>query len=222
MELLEGPPEPGGVAGPASALECRWLGRVPYARGHALQQQLLEQRIAGRLPDQLLLLEHEEIVTLGRRTPPGSWAELGIETLAVERGGEATWHGPGQLVGYPLLALPEGRRDLHRYLRDLEQVLIDTLADFGLRAGRKAGFTGVWLRDTKLCSIGVAVRRWVTWHGFSLNVRNDLNRLQGFPSCGLSANSMGRLCDLIELPADDPLLARAVARHFANWAADWH
>jgi lipoyl(octanoyl) transferase len=220
MELLLGPPEP-RTAGPEAPLECRWLGRLAYAQGHALQQRVLEQRSAGNLPDQLLLLEHEEIVTLGRRTPPGPWAELAMPTLPVERGGEATWHGPGQLVGYPILALPEGRRDLHRYLRHLEQVLIDALAELGLKADRRVGFTGVWIGDVKVCSIGVAVRRWVTWHGFALNVHNDLSRLRGFPSCGLAAGSMGRISDLVTIPAEDPLLARLVATHFARRASTW-
>ena len=109
--LLPGPPDEdpvssAGGAGPAALLECRWLGRMGYAQGHSLMQRVLLQRLEGRLPDQLLLLEHDEIVTLGRRTAPGPWESLPVPTLEVERGGEATWHGPGQLVGYPLLALP--------------------------------------------------------------------------------------------------------------------
>jgi lipoyl(octanoyl) transferase len=227
--LLDGPPpgEPGGVcAEPAAgaapgALECRWLGSLGYGAGHALMQRVLAQRLEDRVPDQLLLLEHDEIVTLGRRTAPGSWESLSVPTLEVERGGEATWHGPGQLVGYPILALPPQRRDLHRYLRDLEQVLIEALAEVGLPAERRPGFTGVWVGAQKLCSIGVAVRRWVTWHGFSLNVCNDLSRLEGFASCGLAPGSMGRVSDRVPVPGDDALLARCVARHFARWHASW-
>jgi lipoate-protein ligase B len=192
-----------------------------YAEGHALMQRVLVQRLEDRVPDQLLLLEHDEIVTLGRRTGSGPWESLAVPTLEVERGGEATWHGPGQLVGYPILALPPQRRDLHRYLRDLEQVLIDALAELGLPAERRPGLTGVWVGARKLCSIGVAVRRWVTWHGFSLNVCNDLSRLEGFASCGLAPGSMGRVSDRVPVPADDALLARSVARHFARWHASW-
>lgn len=229
LELLDGPPRPGPppaaraegeLPGPGG-LECRWLGRMGYAAGHALMQAVLAWRLEGRLPDQLLLLEHDEVVTLGRRTAPGPWESLSVPTLEVERGGEATWHGPGQLVGYPILALPPGRRDLHRYLRDLEQVLIETLLPLGLNPGRRPGFTGVWVGEHKLASIGVAVRRWVTWHGFSLNVRNDLARLGGFDSCGLAPGTMGRVLDRVPVPAGDPLLARAVAAEFARWRSSW-
>lgn len=196
------------------ALEVRRLGRVSYREARALQEELLTERIAGRVSDQLLLVEHSPVVTLGRRTPVAEWHHLDVEVVEVERGGEATWHGPGQLVGYPVVALPEGRRDLHRYLRDLEQVVIEVLAGLGLEAGRREGWTGVWVGELKLCSIGVAVRRWVAWHGFALNVSCDLSGFEGFSPCGLQSAVMGRVTDLAEVPATDPLLLGAAEAAF--------
>ena len=208
--------EGGATTAPALGpeLEVRRLGRVAYAEARALQEELLAQRVAGQVPDQLLLVEHPPVVTLGRRTPAAEWSHLGVEVVEVERGGEATWHGPGQLVGYPVVALPEGRRDLHRYLRDLEQVVIDVLAGLGLEAGRREGWTGVWVGEQKLCSIGVAVRRWVAWHGFALNVTCDLGGFRGFAPCGLQSAVMGRVADLADVPPKDPLLMDAAEAAF--------
>ncbi len=195
-------------------LVVRRLGRLGYGEARALQERLLTERIAGRVADQLLLVEHPPVITLGRRTPASEWSHLDVEVVEVERGGEATWHGPGQLVGYPVVALPEGRRDLHRYLRDLEQVVIELLAELGIAAGRRAGWTGVWAGERKLCSIGVAVRRWVAWHGFALNVTCDLDGFRGFAPCGLESAVMGRVADLAVLPEGDPLLETAAEAAF--------
>ncbi|MHC4375599.1 MAG: lipoyl(octanoyl) transferase LipB [Planctomycetota bacterium] len=210
--------EGGTTSAPALGpeLEVRRLGRVGYREARALQEELLTERIAGRVPDQLLLVEHPPVVTLGRRTPAAEWGHLGVEVVEVERGGEATWHGPGQLVGYPVVALPEGRRDLHRYLRDLEQVVIQILTGLGLEAGRREGWTGVWVGEQKLCSIGVAVRRWVAWHGFALNVSCDLAGFRGFAPCGLQSAVMGRVADLARIPAEDPLLLEAAEAAFRS------
>lgn len=185
-----------------------------YTQARALQEQLLIERIDEQVPDQLLLVEHPPVVTLGRRTPKSQWEHLGVEVVEVERGGEATWHGPGQLVGYPVVALPEGRRDLHRYLRDLEQVVIEVLSELELDAGRRDGWTGVWVGEQKLCSIGVAVRRWVAWHGFALNVSCDLSGFRGFAPCGLEASVMGRVSDLAAVPDGDALLMGAAEKAF--------
>lgn len=207
------------MGAPTPQLEVVRVGRIGYAAGHALQLARLEERVAGRVPDGLLLLEHDEVVTLGRGTPPEGFgadelAARGVPVVSVERGGEATWHGPGQLVAYPILALPEGRRDLHRYLRELEQVVIDLLLELGLAAERRAGLTGVWVGARKLCSIGVAVRRWVTWHGVSLNVSNELGTFGSFRACGLEPGVMTRVRDHAAVPPGDPLLAGAFERHF--------
>ncbi|MDF1799114.1 MAG: lipoyl(octanoyl) transferase LipB [Planctomycetota bacterium] len=197
-------------------LEVRDLGRLGYAEAHRLQQELVEERLSGGAPDRLLLVEHDPVVTVGRSPRSESRAELeallaGLDcpVVEVERGGEATWHGPGQLVAYPLQLLGEGRRDLHAYLRDLEQVVIRTLAAFGVEGRREPGLTGVWIGPQKVASIGVAVRRWVTWHGIALNLTNDLAGFRRFHPCGLDAGLMTRLAD--HVPAGTVARADALA-----------
>lgn len=177
----------------ARALEVRRLGRTRYEDAHRLQQELLAARAEDRCADTLLVTEHEDVVTLGRKSPAGDAAGVDMPVVAVERGGEATWHGPGQVVLYPIVFLPEGRRDLHAWLRGLEQVVIDAMADFGVQGGRVEGYTGVWIGGRKACSIGVAVRRWVAWHGLALNVHADLSRFAGFNPCGLDHRVMTNL-----------------------------
>ena len=155
-------------------LDVQRLGRRSYEEAYALQQSLLERRIAGEARDTLVLVEHEPVVTVGRGADPAELEGLDLPVVAVERGGEATYHGPGQVVAYPIYALPEERRDLHRYLRDLEEVVLRVLAEVELEGHRVEGKTGVWIDDRKVASIGVAVRRWVAWHGLALNVHTDL------------------------------------------------
>jgi len=168
------------------------LGLVPYAQGLALQRRLARARIEGRLDrDALLLLEHPPVVTLGR----GSRAEHvlraeGIDVVEVERGGDVTYHGPGQLVGYPILDLRHHRQDLHWYLRTLEQALIEGLALLGVPAERNPGYTGVWTSGRKIASIGVHVKQWVTWHGFALNVTTDLGAFDRIVPCGIPGVEM--------------------------------
>jgi len=200
-----------------SVLDVRRLGRTRYLDAHALQQELVEQRIAGDVGDLLLLTEHEPVITIGRGTPADERRLLGasgIEVVEVERGGEATYHGPGQLVAYPILALPPERRDLHRYLRDLEEVVIGVLGEFGLEGTRRPGLTGVWLGERKVCSIGVAVRRWVTWHGLALNLHTDLEPFRRFHPCGLAPAVMTRLADHVELPPTNLLGEVLLVKHF--------
>ena len=147
-----------------------------------------------------------------RRSPEGDTADVPFPVVTIGRGGEATYHGPGQLVAYPILALPEGRRDLHRYLRDLEGAVIDAIGALGAEGRREEGKTGVWVGDRKICSIGVAVRRWVTWHGLALNVTTDLEAFQSFSPCGLSPEVMTNLGEALgggAPPAD--LMERAKA-----------
>ncbi len=195
-------------------LEVRRLGRTTYAAAHALQQELVEQRIEERIPDQLLLTEHEPVITVGRGSAQALAETHGVPIVSVERGGDATWHGPGQLVAYPIVRLGPERRDLHRYLRDLEEVVIRMLAEHGLCGSRKPGLTGVWLGEKKICSLGVAVRRWVAWHGFALNLSNDLHVFQDFRPCGLDPGVMTRLADHGDLPMADLLLEGSAARNF--------
>ncbi|MBK7642173.1 MAG: lipoyl(octanoyl) transferase LipB [Planctomycetes bacterium] len=187
--------------GLAPLLEVRRLGRTRYEDAHALQEALVGARVDGHVSDTLLFTEHEPVVTLGRGSPPGDAAGSGLRVVEIERGGEATWHGPGQIVGYPIRLLPEGQRDLHAYLRDLEEVVIRALGDFGVVGGRVEGKTGVWVQGRKLCSIGVAVRRWVTWHGFALNVHADLSDFRRFKPCGLDPALMANLDEFADVPA---------------------
>jgi lipoyl(octanoyl) transferase len=167
-------------------------GRVPYANALAWQEQLVAERLAGA-PDALLLLEHPPVYTLGRGADPRFLGDAGdgaIDVVRVGRGGQVTYHGPGQLVGYPILALRRHRLDVHWYVRTLEQALIDTLGDLGIGAVRREGLTGVWVGERKIASIGVAIRRWVTWHGFALNVGPDLGGFAAIVPCGIAGVRM--------------------------------
>lgn len=217
MQPVDDGARSGAAGDPSRAkppLEVRRLGRLSYAAAHALQEELLAARIEGRIPDQLLLLEHEPVITLGRGGEPGPAEVGGVPVLSVERGGDATYHGPGQLVVYPILMLEEERRDLHRYLRDLEEVVIGVLAGLCVAGSRKPGLTGVWVGERKICSLGVAVRRWVAWHGLALNVHTDLAAFHAFRPCGLDPRVMTRVSDHAPVPAEDPLLEAAAERHF--------
>lgn len=175
-----------------SRLDVAWLGQVPYGEALELQRRLALDRIAGRLAeDRLLLLEHPPVVTLGRTAQPAHLLQSdGLDVFEVERGGDVTYHGPGQLVGYPILHLAGFRQDLHWYLRTLEQALIDALEMLGIGAQRRAGFTGVWIGERKIASIGVHVKQWVTWHGFALNVSTDLHGFDRIVPCGIPGVEM--------------------------------
>lgn len=185
-------------------LEVRRLGRVSYADGLALQEELVAARRAGEIRDTLVLLEHPHVITLGSSSDAShvllDEAErrlMGIELFDTGRGGDVTYHGPGQLVGYPILDLKPDRKDLHRYVRDLETSLIRLLAGYGLAAGRKDGLTGVWVADEKVAAIGVRVSSgWITSHGFALNVNTDLRYFGSIVPCGIrdgGVTSMQRL-----------------------------
>jgi lipoate-protein ligase B len=164
-------------------------GRVPYDRALDWQRTLAQARIDGRLEhDVLLLLEHPPVVTLGRTAREAHVLRSdGLDVVAVERGGDVTFHGPGQLVGYPIFDLrgPPYRQDLHWYLRTLEDALIVALAELGIPAERNAGYTGVWTGGRKIASIGIHVKQWVTWHGFALNVTTDLSHFDRIVPCGI-------------------------------------
>jgi len=170
-------------------MNARWLGRVSFADALALQEQLVVAKRANHaLADELLLLEHDPVYTIGR-TPDQS-SLRGAEHLPhplfpINRGGQATYHGPGQLVGYPIIDLRRCGQDLHRYLRWLEDLLVETLAETGITAGTRNGLTGVWVEDRKIASIGVGVRHWITMHGFALNVGGDLSPFGQIVPCGI-------------------------------------
>ncbi len=174
-------------------LEVSRAGVVEYERATAWQSALVERRLAGG-GDALLLLEHPPVYTLGRGGDPrflGLAAAGSIPIVRTGRGGQVTYHGPGQLVGYPILDLRHHRQDVHWYVRELEQVLIDALAEFGIAAGRVDGLTGVWVAGCrKIASIGVGIRRWVTWHGFALNVGGDLGAFLAITPCGIDGVEM--------------------------------
>ncbi|MGH7701822.1 MAG: lipoyl(octanoyl) transferase LipB [Gemmatimonadales bacterium] len=174
------------------------LGLRPYGETLELQRELAGRRAAGAIGNDLLLLvEHDPVITLGRGSKPESLPvprqeleRLGVAVFEVERGGDVTFHGPGQLVGYPILDLGGHRRDLHWYLRQLEAALIGGLAGLGIEAERHPGFTGVWTRGRKIVSIGIHVRQWVTFHGFALNVTTDLQRFELIVPCGIRGVEM--------------------------------
>ena len=199
----------------ATGLAIDW-GVRPYAEVHALQESLVEQRAEGRIPNLLLTGEHEAVITLGRKTKDAFPAAGDVPVVEVERGGEATYHGPGQLVAYPIVHLTEARRDLHRFQRDLEEIGIRVCEDLGLEAGRIAGKTGVWTEGRKVMSLGIAVRRWVTWHGVALNVTTDLAPFRLFNPCGLDGSVMTSLSERLGRDPGMPLVRSLLVRHASS------
>ncbi len=176
-------------------LEVRRIGVVPYAEALAMQRALVEARRAGSVGDLLLLLQHPPVITLGVKgdggranvvVAPERLAELGIEVHETGRGGDVTYHGPGQIVGYPILDLRPDRCDAHRYVRDLEDVMIRTCAAYGLEAGRVAGLTGTWIGAAKIGAIGVRLARWITSHGFAFNVSTNMEHFRLIVPCGIA------------------------------------
>jgi lipoyl(octanoyl) transferase len=202
-------------------LQVIQLGLAPYAETLARQRELAAARIDGRIGDVLLLCEHPPVVTLGR-TAKSEHIHVplpaGVDLFEVERGGDVTFHGPGQLVGYPIVDLTQHRRDLHWYLRELEGTLIDALATFGIAAKRRAGLTGVWTdADRKIASIGVHARQWVTWHGFALNVTTNLSYFDLMVPCGIQGVDMTSMArERPDLGIDVPTAAAAVTSAFAD------
>lgn len=196
------------------------LGRdASFEAAWGLQHLLVERRARGEIPDTLVLAEHEPVVTLGRGTRARPPADLALPLFEIERGGEATYHGPGQLTGYPILALEGRRRDLRRYLRDLEDVLIQALEGLGVAgADRNPPHTGVWVGARKVASIGVAVRGWVTYHGFALNVATDLAPFRRFRPCGLDGRVMTSVAEIlgrsVAMAPVRSIVARCVGERF--------
>lgn len=184
------------------------LGLMAYGEALTLQHALREERLAGRIPDTLLLVEHPPTVTLGRRSQPeellldrGALAAMGYGVFEVERGGKATYHGPGQIVGYPIVSVREAGLSVPRYVGLLEQTVIDYLAGLGLKAERRPGYPGVWVRGRKIAAVGVHLKRWVSMHGFALNLAPDLSRFQAIVPCGIAgAEVTSVLAELGEAP----------------------
>lgn len=205
--------------------EVRRLGRMPYAEALTLQRELAEERRAGRIGDVLLLVEHPHVLTLGVRGDGGrSHILASAETLTTlnvalhetGRGGDITYHGPGQIVGYPIIDLKPDRCDVHRYVRDLEEVLIRVAMDHGIQAGRLSGLTGVWVGGEKLAAIGVRIARWITSHGFALNVTTDLDFFKLIVPCGIGDRGVTSLAALLGRPVDLRAVEDQVVEHFAE------
>jgi lipoyl(octanoyl) transferase len=200
----------------------RRLGRVPYADGLDLQARLVADRQAGRIPDTLLLLEHDPVFTLGRNAraehvlfPEAELRARGFEVFETGRGGDVTYHGPGQVVGYPILDLAPDRCDVHRYVRDLEEVMIRTCRDYGVAAARVAGMTGAWVGEEKIGAIGVRIARWVTSHGFAFNVANETAPFGLIVPCGIRGRGVTSLERLLGEPVSLDSVMDRLAPHVA-------
>lgn len=206
-----------------SDCEVRDLGRTGYAEAFELQRRLVEQRKRDEIPDQLLFVEHPHVITLGRNgrldhlLASGEVLErAGVSFHETNRGGDVTYHGPGQIVGYPILDLREWKRDVVAYVRTLEQVIIDALDEFGVQGSREAGATGVWVDGAKIAAIGVHISRWVTSHGFALNVNTDLNYFRYIVPCGLTrpVTSLFALGKMVAREQMQAALIRAFSERF--------
>src|SRR3954471_18389664 len=199
------------------------LGRRPYGEVLALQRQIAAERIAGQREDTLVLVEHEPVITLGRSSKDAHLLAdaailkaRGVDLFEIERGGDVTFHGPGQLVGYPIIDLSQHKQDLHWYLRQLEQVLIDALSEFGIEGSRVEKYTGVWVGDRKIASIGVHARSWVTWHGFALNVSTQLSYFDLIVPCGIPGVRMTSIAGELGAAVSLSHVGEVVADHFGR------
>jgi len=206
-------------------LDVRHLGTVPYGEALDMQNVLAAERRHGRIGDLLLLLQHPHVLTLGARgdggrshilATPARLSELGVAVFETGRGGDVTYHGPGQLVGYPILDLQPDRCDVHKYVRNVEDVLIRTVADYGIQAGRIAGLTGVWVGHEKIAAIGIRISRWITSHGFAFNVSTDLDYFRLIVPCGIGDRGVTSLEKLLGHHVDFAEVERRVARHFCD------
>ena len=206
-------------------LDVRRIGRISYPAALALQRSLVDDRRAGRIGDTLLFVEHPHVLTLGVRGDGGrghilatdeALAARGIEIHETGRGGDITYHGPGQIVGYPIIDLNPDRRDVHRYVRDLETVLIRTAADYGVTAESVEGLTGVWVGREKLAAIGVRIARWITSHGFALNVATDLDYFNLIVPCGIADRGVTSLARLLSRAVDPADVQIRIIEHFCN------
>jgi lipoyl(octanoyl) transferase len=206
-------------------IEVRRLGIVPYAEALELQRQLVERRKAGEIADQLLLLQHPPVITLGVKArndrshvlaSADSLSMRGVEIFESGRGGDVTFHGPGQIVGYPILDLRPDRCDVHRYVRDLEEVLIRTLSRFGVDADRARGLTGVWVGTNKVAAIGVRIARWITSHGFALNVNTDLSHFDLIVPCGIHDRGVTSLQRILDRTVELDTVQSAIVSAFSD------
>jgi lipoyl(octanoyl) transferase len=210
---------------PITELHVRRLGLIGYDEALALQKELVEERRADRVPDLLLLLEHPPVITLGVRSEIARanvvatderLADLGIAVHETGRGGDVTYHGPGQIVGYPILDLRPDRCDVHKYVRDLEEVMIRVCADYGVTAGRINGLTGAWVDAEKIGAIGIRISRWITSHGFAFNVSTNLEHFKLIVPCGIADRGVTSLEKLTGRSISLPEVEDAIVRRFAE------
>jgi lipoyl(octanoyl) transferase len=205
-----------------TAVDVRRLGHVAYGDAWDLQREMVLRRAADEIPDTLLLLTHPPVITLGRGghldhlvASSEQLAARGVEFVETDRGGDITFHGPGQIVGYAIVDLGPRGRDLHRYLRDVEEMLIRALAEFGIAAGRAPGLTGVWVGDAKVGAIGIRVTRWIAHHGFALNVDTDLSFFDLIVPCGIPDRRVTSMSALLGRPVERAAVEDALDRAFA-------
>lgn len=202
--------------------EYRFLGRTPYAEALALQQSLHDARKRNEVSDTLLLLEHPHVITLGRAANRANIladeqtrAAKQVELFETGRGGDVTYHGPGQLVGYPIISLSPDAQDVRRYVQNIQEVLVRTARDFGVEAEPRGGeFVGVWVGEEKLAAIGIRISRWVTMHGFAFNVNTDLDYFKLIVPCGIADHGVTSLEKLLGRKLELPAVADSVVRHF--------
>lgn len=206
-------------------LEVRRLGLVPYDAALDLQRRLVEERKADRVPDLLLLLQHPRVITLGVKGDggrshvvalPDQLDALGVGVVEAGRGGDVTYHGPGQIVGYPILDLKPDRCDVHRYVRDIEEVMIRVCGDYGVQAGRIQGLTGTWVGSEKIGAIGIRISRWVTSHGFAFNVNTNLDDFRLIVPCGIGDRGVTSLEKVLGRPLPLDEVEDRLIRHFAD------
>src|SRR5262245_20583775 len=208
-----------------NSAEVRRLGRMPYAAALALQRELVEEHRGGRIGDVLLLVEHPHVLTLGFRgdggrshilAPAETLTSLDVAVHETGRGGDITYHGHGQLVGYPIINLKPDRCDVHRYVRDIEEVLIRVIAEYGITGERIKGLTGIWVGNEKIAAIGVRIARWITSHGFALNINTDLRYFQMIVPCGIVDKGVTSMQKILSRAIDMNEVAQLTAKHFAD------
>ncbi|MDP6401267.1 MAG: lipoyl(octanoyl) transferase LipB [Candidatus Marinimicrobia bacterium] len=193
------------------------LGQLPYQEVWAYQKKIQSKRIAGEIEDTLLMVEHEPVYTLGKNANENHLLQSrdqSVDVFNIERGGDITFHGPGQLVGYPILDLSHYKKSISWYMRTLEQIIIDTVSEFGIEAKRIKGLTGVWVGDEKIAALGVRIRRWVTMHGFSINVNTDLTFYDGIIPCGIFDHGITSMEQLLCRPQDMEKVKKVVRSKF--------
>jgi lipoate-protein ligase B len=200
------------------------LGKTKYKDTWDLQKKIVELRVQNKIPDTLILTEHEPVITMGRGTVKSNLltsreelAKQDIDLYQIERGGDITYHGPGQVVAYPIIDLTNRGRDLHTYLRELEEVIILTIAEFGLTGARKKGLTGVWVDNHKLAAIGVSVKHWVSYHGLALNVNTDLDYVKLINPCGITQFPVGSVASMLKKKVDFDEVKNRLAENFAHY-----